>query len=161
MKKVLIFYGILVIVIAIFAISRGANLLNFNLGVPTNSPTAQIGKKTYSLIINKTEAEKEKGLSGRNSLNGNTGMLFAFEKKGTYGFWMNEMKFPIDIIFISDTKIVDFVENAAPPLAGQSAATLPIYRPSQSINYVLEVNAKEISKNKFKRGDSVVLKNIK
>lgn len=163
MKKILIFYGILVIAIIIFAVSRGANILNFNLGTPSQSSgsTAKIGNKTYSLIVAKTDAEKEKGLSGRNNLDANTGMLFIFEDKGTYGFWMNEMKFPIDIIFINDNKIVDFVENAVPPLAGQSAATLPVYKPSESINYVLEVNAKEISKNKFKRGDTVTLKNIK
>lgn len=161
MKKILIFYGILVIVIIVFAVSRGANLLNFNFGNPSNAASATIGTKTYSLLLAKTEAEKELGLSKRESLSANMGMLFAFETKGIHKFWMNEMRFPIDIIFINDNKIVDFVENAAAPAAGQSAATLPVYAPSEPINYVLEVNANEISKNKFKRGDSVTFKNVK
>lgn len=161
MKKILIFYGILVIVIVVFAISRGANLLNFNFGTSSNAGSATIGNKTYSLIVAKTEADRELGLSKKSSLNANTGMLFVFEEKGIHKFWMKDMRFPIDIIFINDNKVVDFVENAASPAAGQSAVTLPIYSPSESINYVLEVNANEISKNKFKRGDSVTFKNVK
>ncbi len=162
MKKVLIFYAVLVIVIVIFALSRGANLLKFNFtGGGNSGQTVTVGKKTYSVTIAKTEAELQKGLSGRSSLNSGNGMLFVFPDKQRYTFWMNDMKFPIDIIFINDNKVVDFVENAPAPAAGQSAASLPRYTPSGEVNYVLEVNAKEVSKNNIKKGDSVSYKNIK
>lgn len=164
MKKVLIFFGILVIVIIIFAISRGSSLYGINFGnssTSSSSSTAKIGNKTYNLTLAKTDEEKQAGLSGKNNLAANTGYLFVFEEKGNYGFWMNGMKFPIDIIFIDDNKVVDFVENAPAPLSGQSSATLPVYKPSDPINYVLEVAAGDITKNNIKKGDTVEFKNVK
>lgn len=163
MKKVLVFFGILVIVVIIFAISRGFNLFGLNLigGGTTNSPSAKIGNKTYTVTIAKTDKERQAGLSGKNNLPANSGHLFVFERKDNYGFWMNGMKFPIDIIFISDNKVIDVVENAPAPSAGQASSTLPIYKPSEPVNYVLEVPAQEISKNNIKKGDAVVFTNIK
>ncbi|MBP7832809.1 MAG: DUF192 domain-containing protein [Candidatus Levybacteria bacterium] len=162
MKKVLIFYGILVIAIIIFALSRGFNLINFSLPGTNNSstPTAKIGNKTYTVVLAKTDKEKEQGLSGKNNLPANTGYLFVFAEKGNYGFWMNGMKFPIDIVFINDNKVVDVVENAPAPSTGQAPATLPIYKPSEPVNYVLEIAANEVSKNNIKKGDTVEFKNI-
>lgn len=159
MKKVLFFYVLLVVVIIIFALSRGTNLLQFGTG--TKGATAKIENKTYKLILTKTDAERIKGLSGRNSLAAGEGMLFTFSQKNKYAFWMKGMKFPIDIIYIDDNKVVDFVENAPAPSSGQDASTLPIYKPSSPANYVLEINANEITKNKIKKGDTVEFKNIK
>lgn len=159
MKKVLIFYGLLVLVIVVFFLSRGNSLLNFGLGGAT--PTAKIGTKTYKLILAKTDVEKMKGLSDRKSLPADQGMLFLFPKKDTYAFWMKGMLFPIDIIYIDDNKIVDIVENAPAPAAGQDASTLPIYKPGAAANYILEINAHQTSSNKIKKGDTVVLTGIK
>lgn len=160
MKKVLAFYALLVVVIIIFVVARGGNLFNFSLGGGTKG-TATIGTKTYKLLSAKTDTERMKGLSGRNNLAADSGMLFTFPEKGIYSFWMRDMKFPIDIIFISDDKIVDFVENAPNPAKDQLPSTLPIYKSSEPVNFVLEVNANEIEKNKFKKGDKVTLKGIK
>ena len=102
-----------------------------------------------------------KGLSGRNNLAKDTGMLFTFSEKGIYSFWMRDMKFPIDILFISDDKIVDFVVNAPKPAKDQLPSSLPVYKSSEPANIVLEINANEIEKNKFKKGDKVTLTRIK
>lgn len=161
MKKILIFYAILVVVIVVFALSRGTSLLNFSFGGGNNSQSVTVGKKTYAVTVAKSDTERQNGLSKKESLKAGTGLLFVFPTKDRYGFWMNEMKFPIDIIFINDNKVVDLVENALPPATGQTAASLPVYKPSTAVNYVLEINAKEITKNKIKKGDSVVLKGIK
>lgn len=163
MKKVLIFYALLVIVIVIFAITRGANLLNINFGGGSGNKnvTATVGGKTYKLLLAKTDSEKQKGLSGRNNLASDSGMLFIFKDKDIYPFWMRDMKFPIDIIWIDDNKVVDFIENAPAAPSGQSPANLVIYKPDAKANYVLEINAQEISKNKIKVGDNVELKGVK
>lgn len=165
MKKVLIFYALLVVAVVIFAITKGTNLLHFNSAGSTKSAsanaTATVNGTAYKLIIAKSDAEKQKGLSGRNDLAKDTGMLFIFDKKDKYGFWMRDMKFPIDIIWINDDKIVDFVENAPAASNGQSPANLIIYRPGAEANYVLEVNAREITKQKIKKGDTVVLKGVR
>ena len=162
MKKVLIFYALLVVVIVVFAVSRGANLLNFGGGDSGSSTiTAKLGGKTYKLLLAKTDEEKKKGLSGRNSLPNDSGMLFIFSEKKIYPFWMKDMKFPIDIIYVNDDKIVDVVENAPAPTKDQTPSMLPIYKPSSEANYVLEVNANEFKNNKMKKGDTVTFKGVK
>lgn len=161
MKKVLIFYALLVVVVVAFALSRGTNLLNFGGGGGSDKTTAKIHNTTYKLILAKTNEEKQKGLSGRNSLAKDSGMLFVFGKKEPYAFWMRDMKFPIDIIWIDGNKIVDYVENAPAASSGQSPSNLTVYKPEAPADYVLEVNANEISKNKIKRGDTVTLTGVK
>src|SRR2546423_625848 len=62
-----------------------------------------------------TEVAREKGLGGRDFLAKDTGMLFVFPKNDTYAFWMKDMKFNIDIVWISaDGHIVDMRENVSP-----------------------------------------------
>jgi uncharacterized membrane protein (UPF0127 family) len=159
MKKVLMFYGLLVIVVIIFMLTRGTNFLNFGGGGSSNT-TATVGNKIYKLIVVKTEIDKQKGLSGKNSLPNDSGMLFLFQEKSKPAFWMKNMKFSIDILFINDSKIVDIVENAKNPSAKQNTNELPIYKPSEDANYVLEINAGEVEKNKIKKGDTVIFKGV-
>ena len=98
-----------------------------------------------------------KGLSGRNNLPEDQGMLFIFEKKGTYGFWMRDMKFPIDIIFIDDDMVVYIVENASP---GAQTPNLTIYIPDVPVNRVLELNAGQVKKLGIKKGIKITFKGI-
>jgi hypothetical protein len=79
-----------------------------------------------------------RGLSGHAPLGPDEGMLFLFSSSQKYSFWMKDMKFPIDIIWIDGTRIVDITEDVPAP-SGQGA--LPTFRPKQAANAVLEVNA--------------------
>ena len=105
---------------------------------------------TYDLAI--TPQEHERGLSGRDPLPENHGMLFVFEHKEQFAFWMKEMKFSLDMIWIDDNKIVDISKNVPIPTAGQR---LPIYSPKQVVNRVFEVNAGTADRLGLKEGDSV------
>jgi len=62
-----------------------------------------------------TEAQREQGLSGRQSLNENEGMLFVFDSPGNYPFWMKDMNFPIDIIWLSEDGSVIYIKKNALP----------------------------------------------
>jgi len=96
-------------------------------------------------------AERGKGLMFRESLAKNKGMLFIFEKEGLYSFWMKNMRFPLDIIWLDlNKKIVDIKENVSP--CGESCETLS---PGNKAKYVLEVNAGFTKRNKIKVGESV------
>lgn len=165
MKKIIIVYLLLIVaVIALAIIQRGnINFLPFlssqNKSSSSN-PTATINKKTFKLLLAKSENERMIGLSNLKKLDKNTGMLFVFEEKGAYSFWMNNMKFPIDMLFISDDTIVTIVENAPTPSKNQSLTTLKRYKPSDPVNYVLELNAGQAKKYKIKQGNKVELKNI-
>jgi uncharacterized membrane protein (UPF0127 family) len=120
-----------------------------------------IGGQFVKVILATTPTEQERGLSGRLGLSENSGMLFVFDKPGKYNFWMKDMKFAIDIIWIESvpgdpgySKISYIKKNAQPesypntfgPGTGDSDAT-----------YVLEVNSGFADKNNLKVGDIVVL----
>lgn len=62
-----------------------------------------------------TPQSRAKGLSGRSHLDPDEGMLFVFEEEGQYGFWMKDMKFPIDIVWINEEGIVVHIERHVSP----------------------------------------------
>ena len=61
--------------------------------------TVSINGGVFSVDIADTSEERAQGLSGREALLSDEGMLFIFGESSTHSFWMKEMKFPIDIIF--------------------------------------------------------------
>ena len=56
--------------------------------------------------ISATHEQRTKGLSVKDALAENEAMLFVFDVEAEHRFWMKDMKFPIDIIWISSDKIV-------------------------------------------------------
>jgi uncharacterized protein len=91
-----------------------------------------------AVTVAATDTTREKGLSGKEGLRADEGMLFLFDQPNTYGFWMKDMKFPIDIIWINDGAVVDITTDAALPAAGEE---LPVYYPRVPVDKVLEVQA--------------------
>jgi uncharacterized protein len=86
-----------------------------------------------------TGEQKEKGLSIKDSLKEDEGMLFIFEREGKYNFWMNGMKFPIDILWLDSAgKVVHIEPNLQPCVSNNNCTD---YAPSKDILYVLEVVA--------------------
>ena len=111
----------------------------------------KINNTTIKVEVAETPLAREKGLSGREKLDQNKGMLFIFPQKDYYSFWMKEMKFPIDIIWISDNRVVDIAYDL--PL--QASEFLKTYQPKEPVNFVLEVNAGFSKKYNIKIGDRV------
>ena len=90
------------------------------------------------------------GLSGRASLDGE-GMLFIFENVGNYGFWMKDMNFPIDILWIDDKfEVVGIEKNLSPDTFPKSFGS------NYLVKYVLEVPAQYSDKNNIKIGDNII-----
>ncbi len=105
----------------------------------------------------------EQGLSGKTKMADNEGMLFDFgNKEGTPGFWMKDMKFNLDFIWIDQNKIVGITANVPAPVDDNGLKIrdndLPTYYPPSVVNQVLEVNSGWTEKNKIKTGDEVRLK---
>ncbi len=89
-----------------------------------------------SAMVVDTKESREEGLSGREGLSDGEGMLFDFGISGKFGFWMKDMLFPIDMIWInSNGIIVDIVENALPEDYPKT------YINSPPASYVLEIGA--------------------
>jgi uncharacterized protein len=98
---------------------------------------AQVNQHRINLEVASSSTQLQKGLSGRNCISGDEGMLFVFNKPGHYAFWMKDMKFPIDIVWIS----------AAHQVVGQEIDVAPSTYPDKFVNkdkpasYVLELQA--------------------
>lgn len=121
----------------------------------SHSSFVKIGETTIPIELATTGAAIQKGLSGRASLAANQGMLFVFSRPDRYRFWMPDMHFPIDIIWINDDKVVDIdadVPNEFDP------ARPRFYIPSSPARYVLEVNAGFSKNHKIEIGDTVIIK---
>lgn len=105
-----------------------------------------------------TEQSRETGLSYREKLEENTGMLFVFNNPTVAFFWMKDMKFPLDMIWIKYDKIVGINSNVPIPKPDTPLNQLPKYSPKEKVNYVLETNAGFVDKNNIRVGDSVEIK---
>lgn len=97
-----------------------------------------------------TPAARARGLSGRAGLAENTGMLFVLEASKRHSFWMKDMNFPIDIIWIDEHHtVVDITREAKPASFPDSFA------PAVPARYVLEVNAGFADHHRIKIGDTI------
>lgn len=90
----------------------------------------------------------QKGLGGRRALCQSCAMLFRFPQKGQYAFWMKDMQFDLDILWIADGKIVYIKKNF-------SAASTEIVQPATPADNVLEIRAGSSDKYGFQVGDRV------
>lgn len=132
MKKWL---GLLILVAAIIALaffwqkSRPQN-------ISANKTQVTLGDTTILADVSDTPALREQGLSGRKNLGEGEGMLFVFPEAAEYGFWMKDMNFPIDIVWVSADKRVVGVEKSVAP------ETYPkTFKPTSPVLYVLELPA--------------------
>lgn len=144
-KKILI--GILVVL--------GIVLLFLVLISNIKSPSLKVRGKTFSLYVTKTDKDKQVGLSKYNNISNGKGMIFIFDKPGYYPFWMKGMKFPIDIIYIKDDKVVTVLKD----LRAESSDSV-IYYPTTPANKVLEINAGLSTQYGITSGDTVQIKNL-
>lgn len=122
--------------------------------------TETVALPTQRIIINNIEvnvevadndATRSQGLSNRETLNRGNGMLFDFTNSSIKrpGFWMKDMNFNIDIIWIANGKVISITPNAAVQPANE---TLKVYYPPSDITHVLEVPAGWSTQNKIFAG---------
>lgn len=109
--------------------------------------------KVY-IEVAKTNEERAKGLSNRSKLDQNLGMLFIFDKNSKPTFWMKDTKIPLDIIWISNNKIIGIDKNIQPEL-NKKDSELKKYPAPSVIDYVLEVNGGFSDNNNVKVGQNL------
>jgi uncharacterized membrane protein (UPF0127 family) len=99
----------------------------------------RINNTVFTVEVAATSAAQERGLSYRNSLPTNAGMLFVYSTPSRYPFWMHEMRFALDFIWIDNNQVIDLSENIPPPSQTNNQPT--ILSPRAPVRYILEVNA--------------------
>ena len=87
------------------------------------------------------------GLMFRDGLLENQGMLFPFEEEGKYQFWMMNMKFDLDILWLDGNGKVVYIAEDAQPCIDEAHTSLCTYRTDTPAKYVLEVNSGFVEKN--------------
>jgi uncharacterized membrane protein (UPF0127 family) len=107
--------------------------------------------QTFKVEVADNDAKQELGLGDRDSLSADHGMYFPFATAKYWVFWMKGMRFPIDIIWIQEGKVVD-VSPDAPVEPGLPVKT---YSPIEPADAVLEVNAGTASRIGLQKGDEV------
>ena len=119
-------------------------------------PLVTIGAATWQVELAITGEQLARGLSGRELLPAGTGMLFIYQQEGNRTFWMPDLRFPLDMVWIGgNCEVADVTLNAPIPLPGQSRNDLPRFSPNAPAQYVLEINAGEFESQGINVGDSV------
>jgi len=106
----------------------------------------------FNVEIAATEEKREQGLSGKQFLPTDSGMLFIFNTPDFYEFWMNGMLFPLDFVWMNGNKIIDLTENVPVP---SNRDPIKIIKPKAKADKVLEINAGAINANSIETGDNV------
>ena len=146
---------VLVLSIAIFVTSFLLSFFYTRSSVPKSvykKANLKIQNVTFSVDIADTPGLRMQGLSGRKKLGDNEGMIFLFPVSGFYRFWMKDMNFPLDFVWVNGEKIIDTMEKVPVPPAG---IQLPTYTSKSPADKILEIKAGAIKKNNIRIGDSV------
>lgn len=101
------------------------------------TPAVIINNITIPVEIADTIQKQAQGLSDRQELSEDSGMLFVFPESKIRSFWMKNMHFLLDIIWINNNKIINISKNLQP----EGEVPDNTYGSEGEVNYVLEVNA--------------------
>jgi uncharacterized membrane protein (UPF0127 family) len=105
--------------------------------------------QSYSLSAVKSPAEKQKGLGDTVTMPHDQGMIFLSDNGSYQCFWMKDMQFPIDIIWLDAGKKVKFIENNVQPNTYPKTFC-------HNAKYVIELNAGETVTSNLKISQTVV-----
>ena len=141
-------------VLAVCLIVAGVAFFWFQWDFPASKEVsfAKIGDQTVRVTIADTPESRERGLSGRDGLASDEGMLFVFPNDEYHMFWMKDMLFSIDIVWLSrDKTVVDIAEDVSPDTFPSS------FSPRALARYVLELPAGFVEEYTVQIGDEVQL----
>jgi uncharacterized protein len=126
-----------IFLIAILTIAGGLWYVKFNHQADSMEiATIWVKDQPIKVLTADTFNRRIKGLSGRQSLPDNWGMLFVFNHCGYHSFWMKDMNFPIDIIWLNqEGVVVDIAYNINPETWPKT------FSPQKPACYGLEINA--------------------
>lgn len=154
MKKfsILLFVGILALVFLMYAAPR---FLWSRRSAALAPGDVQISGALFHTEVVSDQESRERGLSGRAGLPENGGMLFLFPEAGSYSFWMKDMRFPIDIVWIASGTVVFIAERVPPPRTLEESPA--VVTPTSAADMVLEVQSGSVHRFGIVVGSSVTI----
>jgi len=116
----------------------------------------KIGDKNYEIFVTETDEDKNKGLSVFENIKDTQGMIFEFTEEDFHSFWMKDMKFDIDMIFLDkNKKVIKIFENVTKETY-KNDKDFQIFMPALKSKYVIEIKSGEVKKNLLKEGDVII-----
>ena len=165
LEKKFVWIGVLVFLLGVawflfgfdFHVWR-SNLQTLEEGLDDELVWVRVGENSFLAEVVDSAEERAQGLSGRDSLEDGHGMLFLFDSLEVQSFWMKDMQFPIDIVWVLDGEVVGFEENVPIPEVGIFDSELLVYFSPVEVDVVLEVGAGVVGGLGIVVGDKVVFK---
>lgn len=145
---VLSIFGVILIGAICLLVRRSIDVCIDRSCLPTIS--AQVGDVPLRLFVAETREARQNGLSGLPTLAEGEGMFFRFSHPDRYAFWMKDMRFAIDMLWIDDAnRIVDITENFLPESFPNTV------EPSVPIVSVVEVPSGWVRAHTIEKGDVI------
>ena len=121
-----------------------------------DAPLARVGGAVFQLDLAQTPAERTQGLSGRLAMDADRGMLFVFEENAARSFWMPNMHFPLDMVWIrSDCTVAGVTADVPNPPLDTPRDQLELYPSAGLVRFVLELNAGQAARHGIAAGGLV------
>ena len=121
-----------------------------------DGPLVHIGDTVYVVDLAVTPAERTQGLSGRPSMEADRGMLFVYDEDGPRTFWMPDMHFPLDMVWIrADCVVAGVTADVPNPPLDTPRDQLELYPSAGMVRFILELNAGQAAANGIKAGGVV------
>ena len=141
------------IIILFFGILYNSNIEEKDeLNLP-NEEISVVRIKDKVIIVEIAINLQRAGLMNHNELEKDHGMLFIFEEEKIHSFWMKNMKFSIDIVWIDSNEYIVHIEKDLPPCEDNCV----IYAPEKESKYVLEVESGFTDEHKINIGEPLEL----
>lgn len=136
---------------------RILSVLGVILGLVTVVPEQKVcfeSKACMRVEVAETVAEKAKGLSGKKFMPQDWGMWFVFDQPQRLAFWMKDMEFGLDFIWLNGKQVVEITERVGKPKTKKEEEK--IISPQVVTDGVIEVNAGWVAKHGIEVGDFLV-----
>ena len=144
-KSIFIFINVSLCIIQLFTFNQSfAEEIVYPHAIVTTSTGEEI-----PVEVADTLKKRSLGLGKRTSLKKGWGMLFVFENRKPHRFWMKDMQFPLDIIWLDNHRIVHIIHNAKP---ANSRGKPEVMTSPVPVNFVLEIAAGRAAKLQLKTG---------
>ena len=116
---------------------------------------SEAGGKSVTVEVADTPAKRTLGLMFRKSLKNGKGMWFVFPGEKELVFWMKNVNFPIDIVFIDSRFFIRKIHKSVPPCLSGACAT---YSSGAMALYALEVPSGYCQKNGILENQKVMFR---
>jgi len=122
--------------------------------INNNVINLKINDQILNIEVSDDALSKAKGLSGRENLGENCGMIFLFSEEARHTFWMKDMNFPLDIIYVRENEIVEIFKNV--PIFDEAGEITEIF-PEQKADKIIELKSGWCDLYGVQTGDKIEL----